>query len=101
MYINFIDINYHRIKSKNIGLTYNNTQNDRQVTLNNTHDDIINLQPIQSHIQKEKDKKTIKRHTQRQKQKHKKDTYKNILQCIEKHINTQAPNVMSMRHINI
>ena len=31
------------------------------LTLNNTHDDIMNLQPIQTHIQKEKDEKTNKK----------------------------------------
>ena len=58
MYINYNDINYHRIKSKN---------KYYKKDLNNTHDYINNLHTIQSHIQKEKDKKTNKKTNTKQK----------------------------------
>ena len=69
MYINYNAINYHRIQSKNeydtkdLHKIIHRIIDKLSLTKNNTHDDIINLQPIQSQIQKK-----IKRHSKRQTQ---------------------------------
>ena len=73
MYINYNAINYHRIQSKNeydtkdLHKIIHRIIDKLSLTKNNKHDDIINLQPIQSHIQK-KVKRHSKRQTQRQTQ---------------------------------